>query len=328
MTTSGIVTFSIQRDTIVQDALFDAGVLGVGESLADTDLQFCSRRLNMLVKQWQGKQDFAPGLKMFARKRADLFLSSTTGQYTLGPGGTGWASSFTQISLTAGAAQGAGTITVSSIVGLSSGDNIGVVLNNGVLQWTTINGAPSGSTVTLTATLTGAAASGDVVYSYPLASQARRPLEILTAVLRDSNNNDVPMSIFTLQDYESLPTKVQTTNPADPMTLYYEAQLTNGILYTDAPAALDTSKHIHMVYLGTPEDFNAATDTPDFPQEWYLALVTGLAINVAPAYEMPITQDMKDNFARALRIAQEANPETSSMFFQCKQDDYAPWGNM
>jgi hypothetical protein len=112
------------------------------------------------------------------------------------------------------------------------------------------------------------------------------------------------------------------------MTLYYEAQLTNGILYTDAPAALDTSKHIHMVYLGTPEDFNAATDTPDFPQEWYLALVTGLAINVAPAYEMPITQDMKDNFARALRIAQEANPETSSMFFQCKQDDYAPWGNM
>ena len=323
MTTSGVVTFSVSRDNIIEDALSDAGVLGVGESVADSDLQFCARRLNMLVKQWQGKQDFAPGLKMFARKRADLFLSYSTGQYSLGPGATGWASSFTQTSLTATAASGAGTLTVASITGISNTDNIAVVRDDGTLQWTTVSGSPSGSTITLAATLGGQASNGAVVYSYPTANQARRPLEILTAVLRDSSNNDVPLTRLTLEDYEALPTKAQTTSPTDPTGYYYEAQLTNGQLYTDAPAAQDTSKHIHIVYLGSPEDFVAATDTPDYPQEWYLALVTGLAINIAPAYEMPVTQDMKDNFARALAIAQRSVPEVSSMYFQCGDDDYA-----
>lgn len=327
MATSGIVTFSVTRDLIITDAMFDAGALGVGESIVDSDLQFCARRLNMMVKQWQGRQDFAPGLKMFARKRGDLFLSASTGQYTLGPGGTGWASSFTQTSINAAAAAGAGSVTLASASGISSGDNIGIVRNDGVLQWTTVNGAPVGAVVTLTATLGAAAAIGQVVYSYPVASQARRPLEILTAVLRDSSNNDVNISMLTLQGYEALPSKTQSTNPADPMGIYYEAQLTNGILYTDSPAALDTSKRIHMVYLGAPEDFNAATDTPDYPQEWYLALVTGLAINIAPAFQLPVTQEMKDNFSMALKLAQESNPETSSLFFQSKQEDYAAWGN-
>lgn len=307
--------------------MFDAGILGVGESLSDSDLQFCARRLNMLVKQWQGKQDFAPGLKMFARKRADLFLSSTTGQYTLGPGGTGWASSFTQTSLTATAASGASTLTVASISGISNTDNIAIVRDDGVLQWTTVSGSPSGSTITLAATLGGQASNGAVVYSYSVANQARRPLEILTAVLRDSQNNDVPLFKMNLEEYESLPTKAQTTSPTEPTAYYYEAQLTNGVLYTDAPAADDTSKHIHIVYLSPPEDFNSATDTPDYPQEWYLALVTGLAINIAPAYEMPVTPQMNQNFAVALKMAQEANPATSALFFQCKEDDYAPWSN-
>ena len=167
MTTSGIVTFSVTRDQIIQDAMYDCGALGVGENVNDNDLQFCSRRLNMLVKQWQGRQDFAPGLKMWSRKRGNLFLSGSSGQYTVGPGGTGWATSFTQIATTAASASGSSTITVSSISGLSSGDNIGIVLDSQAIQWTTINGAPSGSTVTLTATLTGHVASGNTVYTYP-----------------------------------------------------------------------------------------------------------------------------------------------------------------
>lgn len=326
MTTSGTVTFSVQRDTIIQDAMFDCGALGVGENVNDADLQFCSRRLNMLVKQWQGKQDFAPGLKMWFRKRGNLFLSATTGQYSLGPSGTGWATSFTQIATTAAAAQGAGSILVSSITGLSSGDNIGIVLNDQSIQWTTINGAPSGSTVTLAATLTGAAASGNTVYSYPTTSQARRPLQIVTALLRDQNQNDVPLYVLTIDQYEAYPTKAQTASPQDPTSIYYEAQLTNGQLYTDAPAAADCNKYIHMVYLSPIEDFVAATDTPDYPQEWYLALVTGLAINIAPAFELPVTQDMRNNFVAALSIAQQSNPEMSSLFFQKGEVDYAPWG--
>jgi hypothetical protein len=327
MTTSGTVTFSVQRDQIITDAMFDAGALGVGEAINDNDLQFCARRLNMLVKQWQGRQDFAPGLKMWSRKRGNLFLSGSSGQYTVGPGGTGWATSFTQIATTAASASGASTITVSSISGLSSGDNIGIVLDSQAIQWTTINGAPSGSTVTLTATLTGHVASGNTVYTYPTTSQARRPLEIVTVSIRDQFQNDVPIYKMTLQEYEALPTKAQTTSPTDPTSIYYEAQLTNGILYTDAPAAADCNKYLHIVYLSPIEDFNAATDTPDYPQEWYLALVAGLAINIAPAFQLPVTQDMKSNFVAALSIAQQSNAENTALFFQRGEEFYAPWAN-
>lgn len=326
MTTSNSVDFSVTRDQIITDAMLDAGALGVGESISDNDLQFCARRLNMLVKQWQGKQDFAPGLKMWSRKRGNLFLSGSTGQYSLGPSGTGWATSFTQIATTASAAAGASTILVSSITGLSSGDNIGIVLASLAIQWTTINGAPSGSTVTLTATLTGAVASGATVYTYPTASQARRPLQLVSAVLRDQFQNDVPLYMMDVQQYEALPNKVQTAAPTEVTSIYYEAQLTNGVLYTDAPATVDCNKYIHMVYLSPIEDFDAATDTPDYPQEWFLALVTGLACNIAPAFQLPVTADMKGNFAAALTIAQQANAETSSLYFQKGEVDYAPWG--
>lgn len=72
----------------------------------------------------------------------------------------------TETTITANASGGATTITVASIAGLASGDVIGVKLNTGFYHFTTINGAPSGSTVTLTAAVPGAgvvATSGNAV---------------------------------------------------------------------------------------------------------------------------------------------------------------------
>lgn len=327
MTTSGTVSFSVSRDQICNGMMKFCGALGVGETASDDDLQECAFWLNMMVKQYQGKQDFAPGLKMWSRKRGNLFLSATTGQYTLGPGGTGWATSFTQLTTTVAAAVGASSITVSSATGLSSGDNIGIVLNSQAIQWTTINGAPAGNVVTLTAVLTGAAASGNTVYTYPTTSQARRPLQILTAKLRDQNQNDVPLYTYNLQQYEAFPNTAQTTSPTDPTAIYYEPQLVNGVLYTDAPAATDCNKYIHTVYLSPIEDFDAATDTPDYPQEWYLALVTNGGILVAPVFELPVTPDMEKAAAKSLAIAQQTTPETSALFFQKGEDFFAPWSN-
>jgi hypothetical protein len=180
--------------------------------------------------------------------------------------------------------------------------------------------------VTLTAVLTASATSGAGVYNYATSLQARRPLQIITAVLRDSNSNDVPLWFYNLQDYETLPSKANPQNTGDPTTLYYQAVLTNGILRTDVAAAADTTKYIHMVYLSPIEDFNSATDTPDYPQEWYRPLVKSLAVEIAPAFSLPVTQDMLQAKAEAMAIAGRSNPETSSMFFMPKNDDYMPWG--
>ena len=327
MTTSGTVTFSVSRDDICKQAMIECGALGVGETMSDDDLQLCAFRLNMMVKQYMGAIDLAPGLKVWSRKNGNLFLSSTTGTYSLGPGGNGWATSFTTTTLSASASIGASTISVASATNIANADNIGVNLSDGSIQWTTVNGAPVGTTVTLTNTLTAAANSGSNVYNYATSLQARRPLQILTAVLRDSNANDTPLLVFNLQDYEALPSKTNTQNTGDPISIFYQADLTNGTLKTDVAAAADTTKYIHTVYLSPIEDFNSATDTPDYPQEWYRPLVKSLAVEIAPAFSLPVTQDMKDAKAEALAIAGRSNPEVSSAFFMPKDDDYARWGN-
>jgi len=326
MTTSGTVSFSLNRDDIIKQAMEDCGALGIGETASDDDLQKVAKKLNIMVKQWMGTVDFAPGLKVWSRKDGNLFLSTTTGTYSLGPSGSGWATSFFTTDVATAASSGASTITVDSVTNIANGDNIGIALASGAIQWTTVNGAPAGNVVTLTATLNENVLNEATVYNYATSLQARRPLQILTAVLRDSNNNDVPLLVFNLQDYEALPSKVNTQNTGDPISIFYQANLTNGTLKTDVGAASDTTKYIHMVYLSPIEDFNSATDTPDYPQEWYRALIAGLSVEIAPGFSLPVTQDMKDAKAEALAIAGRVNPETSSAFFQPKDDDYARWG--
>ena len=63
---------------------------------------------------------------------------------------------------TAGSA-GDSTITVVSISGMSDTQQITITLDNGNSQITTINGTPTGTTVTLTDTLSGSAAVGNYV---------------------------------------------------------------------------------------------------------------------------------------------------------------------
>jgi hypothetical protein len=311
--------------------MYDCGALGIGETMSDDDLQLCAFRLNLLVKQLMGTIDLAPGLKVWSRKDGNLFLSNTTGTYPLGPdtgnffNRFGWCTSFTQTTLATTAAAGV-TIVVSSLGSIANGDNIGVSLSDGSIFWTTVSGSPVGTTVTILEPITTTALSGALVYNYSAALQARRPLKILTAVLRDSNSNDTPLWLYNLQDYESLPSKTNIQNSGDPTTIFYQANLVSGTLKTDVAAAADTSKYIHMVYLSPIEDFNSATDTPDYPQEWYRPLVKNLAVEIAPAFSLPVTPEMVQAKAEAMAIAGRSNPETSSMFFMPKNDDYMPWG--
>jgi hypothetical protein len=72
----------------------------------------------------------------------------------------------TDTTLSANASGGATTITVADASAIANGDIIGVKLNTGLYHFTTVNGAPSGSTVTLTAAIPGSgvvANSGNAV---------------------------------------------------------------------------------------------------------------------------------------------------------------------
>lgn len=320
MPTSGTFVYSVTRDDIITLAMLSLGKLGENEVPTAQETTDCSTFLNMMVKQWMGKQDFAPGLKMWTRRRGNLFLSSTTGKYNLGPSGSNWTDdnyfTFTQTQAQIG---GAGTIQVSPNVtgAIVAGTTVLIELDSGVL-WTSTVTSAGANVINFNPAIPTSAAIGNSAFAYN--TKQTRPLTLETAVLRDINNQDIPLNFMTLKDYEFLPSKADPNFISDPRAVYYEAQLTNGVLYLDVGGCSDVTKHIHAVYLEPVEDFNNPTDNPEYPQQWYMALAWGLAKQIAPMFNAPWTQEMQGNFADALAMAKETEPETDTIYFQPNQD--------
>lgn len=315
MTTSGSFSFTVNRDQTIRQSMLNIGKLDELENPTAQDITDCNLVLNMLLKQWMGRTDFAPGLKVYKRKWGYLFLNNATNKYTVGPGGTGWTNSFVRPLTIVTAAAGAGSITVDSVTGIATTYNIGIQLDSGALFWTTVSSV-LGFVVSLAATLPSQSSSGSQVYCYQ--TTAQQPLNIETAVLRNNFNEDVPLNIMrAVQDYANLPGKTDIQTISDPGAIYYEFQLTNSFLYTDCGAAQDVTKYIVMSYMEPVQDMVNPLDTFEYAQEAFLAITWGLSKQIAPMYNMPWTQNMESNYQAAVAIAGHKDAEVSTMYFQC-----------
>lgn len=333
MSLSGSWSFSVSASDIIREMMLNVGAIGESETATAQEYNDCLRKLNMLCKQWMGTQDFAPGLKMWERQRADLFLSSTKGQYALGPTGDNWAAGVTAISganygtdqLSANAIAGATTLTlgVGSTSNYTAADFLVVQLNSGDIYSTTVSSVNAGAgTIAIPAPgLPSAAAANNYIWNYT--TKGQRPLQIVTCSLRDINYSDTPMNIMTIQDYEYLPTKVMPTFLSDPTAIYYESQFatgtsinSNGQLYLDVAGAQDVTKILHFVFLRPVSDFVNPTDNPEYPQQWYRALCWGGSKEIAPMFDAVWTKEMEDNLNQSVAMAREADSETTSLYFQ------------
>jgi len=334
--TSGSYTFSCTQYQVIRQAMLDIGALEPYEQPTAQEYADCSFRLNMMVKTWMGNTDFAPGLKMWTRKRADLFLGYSKFAYNLGLNGDNWVDStaglaypqsFGQSTLTANAASGASSIVCAAVTQMNIGDYIGVVVGSDIF-WTTVSSLNS---VTLTAglalPLSGAASSGAYVWNYT--TKARRPLAMISCVLRDIYANDTPLNFMTTERYESLPTKTASTNIADPTAILYESQFSNqtpnGILYLDVGGAQDVTKHLHCVYLSPVQDLVNPGDAVDYPQSWFDALCWGHGKKIAPMFDCEWTQIMEANYQEALTVARQGDPATTDVYFEPNAESpYSP----
>jgi len=272
--------FSLSRDDIIQDALEDIGVLGEGFAMNAEHVNKGNRKLNMLINQISSQADFSYGKKIWARKRGYLFLASGQVEYDLGPGSgdARWTSSYVTTTSTANAAAAATTLTVSSITGFSSADQIGIKLNDGTLHWDVINGAPAGSTITLTAGLASAAQSGSRIFGYT--SKAQRPQRILTVIRRDTDGNDDMMNeIVTLADYEAISDKDSVGTPL----AYHEEPRVDSVRLLIDQGPEDTSDVLRIAYHRPLADFDSANDTPDFPKIYYRYITSQLGSKLRSA---------------------------------------------
>lgn len=330
MSVSGSWSFTVVRDDIIREAMLNVGAIGEGEVPTAQEVTDCARKLNMMVKSWMGFQDFAPGLKMWERQRGTLFLVSNRGIYTLGGANSdNWAGGVTggnpastngKTQLTASYSVGATVLSVGSTSQINNGDSIGIQGPTDI-YWTTVSSKTSN-----TVTIPGpglAANSNSSAYVWNYTTTAQRPLAIVTCTLRDNFDQDIPMSVMTLQDYEALPTKAQSSYVSDPTSYYYESQFVTGtsnqgggFIYLDVGGAQDITKQLHMVYMRPIMDFVNPGDNPEYPHQWYRALCWGLSKEICGMFDATWTKDMEDNKSEAVSFAKEADAETSSMYFQ------------
>ena len=285
----------------------------------------------MLVKSWE-----AHGLQLWERKWGVIFPRVNQSVYVLGsPGAAGdhaclatplGYGNFISTTLSAAAASGAATISVTSItsaytVGISvvtmtTLKAIGIELDTGDLQWTTINGAPSGTTVTLADVLTGAAASGNRVFYY--ATKMVRPLRILDGFVRQlSSGSDIPINTIPRENYNRFGIKTST---GPPVQLYYDPQINSGYVYI-YPVFSNVDQLLFIEFQSPIEDFSTSTNDFDLPQEWGEALKFNLALAIAPEYEVSESKfkQIKLLADTSFDLVNDYDQENTSLFLQPNQ---------
>lgn len=314
MSTSGITDYSCTELEIIRNAAGDIGVLQDGQTLNASDVVLFRRKLNMLVKQWVAQMDFAPGLKMWTRRRAYLFLQDDQNKYSIGPTGDECASETYASTTLASAASSSTSLTLTSGDGISAADRIGVVSTDGTLTWTTV------TSIVGTAAVVGAAITADAgaqVFAYT--SKPLRPFEIISGSLRDTEGNDTPIDVnLSLAEYELIPAKKGLGTPS---RIYFEAKRTNADVYIDC-APDDLTWVVRLVFLSYVEDTTAQTQEVDFPAEWFRALSAQLAIDACPSFGRPVTPELKLLRDEALHMARNAYASKSVDFYQSEPDCY------
>lgn len=125
--------------------------------------------------------------------------------------------------------------------------------------------------------------AGQSVYNLSVIFNQPRPVRLLDLYLRDSTGNDVSLKIVSRYDYDTLGQKFQRGVPNQ---AFYDPQLGAAtITLYNSPA--DSTHTLHVVYQRQIQDFNLATDNPDFPQEAYRLLKWCLADEIALEYQAP-----------------------------------------
>ena len=297
MATSGSYNYSMDRDTIIRRAMQLANIVNLNQASRGDDHAFAVDIFQSMIKLWQ-----AEGIQLWNRRQATLFTAYQDEQYAISNTGSHCANTFVDTTISAAEASGQSILSLTSTTGMTAADNIGIELDSGTRQWTTIVSVDSSTQVTITAALTGAAAAGNTVITYTN-KIADRPLRILD--MRRVQLNDQKIATHVEQigyaEYFNIPLK--TTDGA-PCNFYYDKLLGEGQLYV-FPRPDDVNILIEFTYHEAIEDVDSGTNSMDFPTEWTLPLIYGLAAELMVAYgkfqELPIIQGKADQYKAIVR---------------------------
>ena len=140
------------------------------------------------------------------------------------------------------------------------------------------------------------------------------PVKMLEAYRIDATNTSIiPIDIKASVDFNQLP----LTPGGPPLVLNYTPGINIGTLKLwPVPDSSSVTSTVQIVYQRPFEYFINATDTMDLPEEWYLPLVYGTAVSVAPEWGIPLADRnmLKQEYSMYLEMAQENAQEDGSFF--------------
>ena len=296
MATSGSTDFTVTRNQIIHGALRLCGAYSEGESSTDSLVSNAAEALNLIAKSWMSQ-----GMHVFLRSTAVVFLEEGEDEYTLKPSGDHATTSHVKTEIRVAGVATDTTIQVDSTTGMTAADYIGIELDDGTLQWTTISTIVDSDTLTIPAAgLTSAAAVDNHVYTYTT-RLSQMPYAIIDAYLRNEDNIDTPVELVPRADYNALSDKASSGNIIE---AYYERRTTEGHLFVwQTPDSV--KDRLFIEFHREVEDFDASSDEPDFPKHFFRALKFQLAADIAPEFGISI-QRMSYLEARAKERLEEA----------------------
>jgi len=263
-------TFTQTRNSLITDSLQLLGVYGVGRTVSSEDMSIGVSMLSKMVKAWGAK-----GLHLWAKQEAVLFLTKGTSQYSLTTSKAVDADALVSTTLSAAEAAAQTTLSITSTTGMTIGDNVGIVLDNDTIHWTTISTL---SPFVIVSALPSAASSANVVYTYT--SGVSKPLNVLQCRLRNASGLDIPMGQIDYQDYYEIGRK---TNTGLPNQWHYIPKTVTGTMSIWPSPSLGTDR-VMFTYERINNDISTANADFDFPAEWLEALTWQLAVRLAPAF--------------------------------------------
>ena len=211
-----------------------------------------------------------------------------------------------------------GNTTLTSQIELldtSTGDLIGVELDDATRQWTNIIKVDSTTSVDIVTALTGAAAATNTVFVVP--SLIPRPLRVLQ-LRRDnissSETTEIEAVQWSRQEYFAQPNK---TSQGTINNWYYSPQLTDGRVYV-WQTANNVNQVAKFTYIRPIEINQETSESLDFPAEWFDTLCFNLAVRLGPEYRLPLDklQSLKLEALELLEMSLGYDQEPDSLNIQ------------
>lgn len=142
------------------------------------------------------------------------------------------------------------------------------------------------------------------------------PKKIYQAIRVDGVSlSETPMEILPDYDFNLLP----SDGAGVPINVTYQPKVQTSTfkVWPTPNSSMETGTTVRLTYQAEFEVFTAGTETPDFPQEWYMALVYHTAVALAPEYTIPTMDQasLKKQADEILGITLGLGMEDGSIYF-------------